>query len=216
MKNIVQLLAKIPECRKCHQVYVNHRKVQDMIFEEFKKSYIKEDLWEYKLSTFNPIKPRIPLDSYKGITIYEKPLEEVGCGVKCLAQGLTPGYESPSRELFEVLTKDLEKKGYYYNGRGWYWHLFDVFCSRLSHWYDIIEAIEHGFLVTVLIKREGDSRNHFTNLIGTINETAVANNLYTAEIQEGREYSFITSDGEFYSLDELMNMIITAPWKWSN
>lgn len=210
------LLNSVPECRKKSQVYDNHRNVQDMIFDCFKKSYIPEEIGEYNLPTIYCIKPEMFSVAYKGVNVCGLPIEEVGCGIKALAQGLTPGYYAPSRACFEKLSKFIEKKGYYYVGRGLWWHIFDWFCSRCSHWYDIIEAIEHKQLVTVLIKREGDSRNHFTNIIGAINEKAISNNEYACKVENGNDYVFITSDGEFYSLEELMKIIKTAPWKWNN
>ncbi len=209
---------RIPDRNLYPGVYDNYREKREMAFELFLKS--KEDfkmLSDFRLPTFNAIRKPIPEDSYKGLKIYDLPLEEVGCGILTLAQGMADNFEMVTRDVVEELTSIIEEKGYYKKGSGLYWHIFKYFAGDLAdHWYDLVMAIEYGSPVTVLLKYPERERNLFTNLVATKNKVAYSGGIHEAKIIDPEMYVFIDSEGNEITLESLMNpeFLVTAPWIW--
>ena len=218
MKDLYYLRAMLPERTLTSEVYDGYRATRDEVFARFQKSSESFDkLSSYRLPTYAPIRKPIPEKAYKGLTICGLPLEEVGCGVFSLIQGLTKNYQVVDRNTVEEITHIIEEKGYYKVGSGLYWHIFMYFAGyHPSCWYELVTAIEFGRPVTVLLNMPGRKSRLFTNLLGTINQKAYVSGSHCETISNPEEFSFITSEGERISLAKLMEpgFLATAPWIW--
>ena len=166
---------RLPERNVPPLVYCNYNEERANAHNQFLRSQSDfKNLEDFKLPTFSPVRKPIPESSYAGITVCGLPLEEVGCGILTIAQGLVGKLDIVDRESIEKLTSIIERKGYYLKGKGLYWHTFKYFAGHLScHWYEIVMAIECGNPVTVLLKYPENSRNLFTNIVATKNMLAI-------------------------------------------
>lgn len=215
---LYNLTFRLPRRELPSLVYQNYAKEREFAFELFKASTEEfEHLSEFELPTFAPIRKPIPTEAYDGLYICEKPLSEVGCGIFCLVQGLVGRHDVVTREMMEEIVRVLEEKGYYYPGRGLYWHVFKYFAGHhANHWLEIVDAIEHGNPVTILVKKPENSRNLFVNLVATKNQEAFVQGAHSVKINDPNKYGFITSEGEYISLAKLFEpgFLVTAPWVW--
>lgn len=210
MKKFENLSCTTPKRELMPAVYDNYRSAQDYMKNLFKNSIVDFSEYEYLIEEFAAIRRQVPKEIYKGLTVCGLPVEEVGCGIICTMQAMTAMTDDFSRRDMEEIVSIVEKNGYYYPGRGLYWHWFNNWTRRATHWYELITAIKCGNPVTVLIRRPGDTRNYFLNLIGL-------------DVKKGEKAKtpsdviFITSDESNYfkiTLETLMDQIVTAPWIW--
>ncbi len=209
MKPIISLRWRVPMRKLEPQVYDNYRAAQDKMTDLFKSS--AEDfnnLEQFYIVGYATIRRPVPKKLYTGLTVCGKPVEEVGCGIICTAQAMFPMHQEIDREAMEEIVSVIEEKEYYLPGSGLYWHWFNNFCRRATHWYEIIMALQLCDPVTVLIKRPGDTRNYFMNLLGI---------RVPVKITSPSDVVFITSDEKNnceITLAKLMEQIVTAPWIW--
>lgn len=209
MKTIDKLRWTVPEREMKPNVYDNYRKAQDMMADMFMLSISDfSELDKYCVPRLAPIRHQVPKEIYAGLTVCGLPVEEVGCGMICTLQAMVNLQQEFSRIDMEEIVSVIEEKGYYYPGRGLYWHWFNNFARRATHWYELIVELKFGNPVTVLIRRPGDTRNYFMNLLGVkVSEKA----------KTSSDIKFITSDEENnfeITLKILMEQLVTAPWIW--
>lgn len=208
MKSIDNLYWTVSEREMMPAVYDNYRTAQDYMANLFKNSISDFSEYDYNITGYNAIRRQVPEEIYKGLTVCELPVEDVGCGIICTIQAMVSMKDDFSRTDMEEIVSVIEKKGYYYPGRGLYWHWFNNFASRATHWYELINAIMLCNPVTVLIRRPGDTRNYFMNLLGV---------KVRGKAKSPSDVIFVTSDesNNFeITLETLMEQIVTAPWIW--
>lgn len=188
----------------CKEEYDNYLMTQDVITSIFKNS-IRQDI-KRKPSTVKTIQTEVDKKEYAKIKIAGVPLEEnLGCGVLETATAL---YLNPTESQIKEIVDIIEKNDYYSKENGLYWHWFNNFCSRASHWINIVSALKQGKMTTVLIDVPGKGRM-FTNIVGfwcgcvdPYIET------YAIEFK-------LSGIDEYVNLWKLGEMLVTAPWIWN-
>ena len=186
-------------------VYENYRSNLDQMKNLFKESIDPTRFSELPIFEKDAIKSAVPATIYEDLTICDLKVSEVGCGAICTFQAMSSYYE---RSDMEKICKAIETQGYYYPGRGLWWHWFDnIGCQRITHWYNIVTAINSDRVVTVLVKYPENERGLFLNLLGV-------KNLREGDyIETSEQLVFLTNEGEI-TLAELAEYISTAPYVW--
>lgn len=188
----------------CKEEYDNYLMTQDVITSIFKDS-IRQNIKRLP-SSVRSIPAEVNEKEYDDITIAGIPLKEnLGCGVLATATAL---YSNPDRRLIKEIVDIIEKNDYYSKEKGLYWHWFNNFCSRASHWINIVSALKQGKMTTVLIDVPGKGRI-FTNIVGFWCG-CVDPYIETYAI----EFKLLGIE-KYVKLRELGEMLVTAPWIWN-
>lgn len=183
--------------------YDNYRMTQDVITAIFKNS-VKQHI-ENMPTGIPSIRLELSEESYAGIKICDIPLETIkGCGVLATATAL---YRKPSRRQIIEIAEMIQANDYYLKGKGLYWQWFDNFCKRASHWLNIITALENKEVVTVLVNLPEGGRG-FTNIVGYFQSKDSENN-------SEYNHSFKLLGLGWWTLEELIERLETAPWVWN-
>lgn len=185
----------------------SYKKNLEQMKELFIASVDAERFSELPIFKTKPLRRPVPESVYENLTICKLDVSDVGCGAICTLQAITPSSRYNSDDM-KVICEIMESKGYYYPGRGLWWHWFDrMGCRRATHWYDICTALYAGSVVTVLVKFPDRSRGLFLNILG------VKNKRDGDYIETADQLIFLTNEGEL-TLDELAKYISTAPYVW--
>lgn len=198
-------LKNLPPALKRKPVYENYQKNLEQMKELFKDSVNPDRFSELPLFDVEPLKTPVPENVYDGFKICGLNVTEVGCGVICTLQAISSYYE---RSDTETICTEMENKGYYYPGRGLWWHWFDnLGCQRITHWYNICMALYESRIVTVLVKYPERERSLFLNILGM-------KNLREGDyIEDAKQLVFLTNEGEL-TLEELAKYMTTVPYVW--
>lgn len=186
--------------------YDNYRMTQDVITAIFKNS-VKQFPTD-SLVRIPTICEDIPESAYDGINICEDiPIKTSrGNGVLATAQAL---YGIADRKQIKDIVELIEKNNYYYKGRGLYWNWFNNFCSRASHWLNIVTALQNKKMVTVLIKTE--KGNYFTNIVAF---DFVRPGISDSDLSKNMIFKLMDFPA-WISLKQLNDALVTAPWIWN-
>ena len=198
-------LLNVPQALMRKPVYENYRANLDQMKTLFMDSIDPTRFSELPIFEKDSIRSAVPANVYDEVTICDLKVSEVGCGAICTVQAISSYYERT--DMLRVC-KTIEEKGYYYPGRGLWWHWFDnMGCKRITHWYNIVTAINSDHVVTVLVKYPDHERGLFLNLLGV-------KNLREGDyIETPDQLVFQTNEGEI-TLEKLAKYMSTVPYVW--
>lgn len=203
--NFAGRLINVPQARMRKPVYENYREGLDQMKTLFMDSIDPTRFSELPIFEKEPIRPVVPANIYDDVTICDLKVSEVGCGAICTLQAISSYYE---RSDMEKICKAIEEKDYYCPGRGLWWHWFDhLGCQRITHWYNIVTAINSDRVVTVLVKYPDHERGLFLNLLGVKN---IREGDY---IETPEQLVFLSNEGEI-TLKDLAEYLSTVPYVW--
>ena len=186
--------------------YDNYRMTQDVLTAIFKNSV--KQFPPYSPVRVPTICDDIPESTYDGLNICDDiPIKTSrGNGVLATAQAL---YGIADRKQIKEIIEIIEENGYYKKGQGLYWHWFNNFCSRATHWLNIVTALEHKKKVTVLIKTE--EGNFLTNIVAV---DFVRPGISTSDSSKNIIFKLMEFP-VWFSLKDLTESLVTAPWIWN-
>ena len=209
MYEVMDVLGGIDPAFKRKPVYEKYQQSLASMKELFISSIDPERFGELPIEKVTePIRVAVPKEVYQDLKICDLNVAEVGCGAICTMQAVTHPSEDYEYEVMKKICETIEAKGYYYPGRGLWWHWFDnCGCRRIIHWHDICTSVAAGHVVTVLVKFPENTRGLFLNILGV---TTTREGDY---IESANQLVFLTSEGEI-TLQKLADTITSAPYLW--
>lgn len=179
--------------------YDNYRMTQDVITAIFKNS-VNQPISEVPMHV-----PSISTDKIMFACLGEGILEQLE-GSKALATAVALYGNPTEQQLMEIV--NIIVKEDYSPEKGYDFCWFNNFCRPASHWLNIVTALERKKFVTVLVNHSKKGRM-FTNIVGYSNALNPSNN--------PRHYNSFKLMGikEWIELEELCDMLETAPWIWN-